>query len=348
TQTELPHKHAAVQISSCRECLRLSLVPEGSGDGRCLWCDQVDDLLSLVAELKEEVERLRSIRECEREIDWWSRTRPSLGPGQRMEAPQGVEDPLPSCQQAEGGDLRDGGEWKQVPAQGGRQIPSWPPSPSQLPLHNRYGALEVEGQASGEGGEGEGPARGLPRANQSAPQITTALVKKKRRVIVVGDSLLWETEGPICRPDPSHREVCCLPGAQVRDITKKLPDLVRPSNYYPLLVVQVGSDEITERSPKAIKRDFRALGQLVAGSGAQIVFSSILSMAGKNAERNRKTHLINKGLGGWCCQWNFGFLDHGEVYTAPGLLAADGDQLSPKGKRILTHELAGLIERALN
>ena len=45
-------------------------------------CDQVNDLLSLVAELKEEVERLRSIRECEREIDWWSRTLLSLKPRQ--------------------------------------------------------------------------------------------------------------------------------------------------------------------------------------------------------------------------------------------------------------------------
>jgi len=39
---------------------------------------------------------------------------------------------------------------------------------------------------------------------------------------------------------------------------------------------------------------------------------------------------------------------HGEVYTAPGLLATSGTQLSQRGKRILGHELAGLIERALN
>ena len=80
------------------------------------------------------------------------------------------------------------------------------------------------------------------------------------RVIVIGESLLRGTEGLICRSDPSHREVCCLPGAQVRDVAKKLPGLVRPSDYYPLLVMQVGGDEIAERSPKAIKRDFRALG----------------------------------------------------------------------------------------
>jgi len=118
---------------------------------------------------------------------------------------------------------------------------------------------------------------------------------------------------------------------------------VRPSDYYPLLVMQVGGDEIAERSPKVITRDFRALGRLVEGSGAQVVFSSIPSVAGNSTERGRKTHLINM-----CHQSNFGFFDHGKVYTAPGLLATGGTQLSQRGKSILGHELAGLIERALN
>ncbi|GAB0204880.1 mitochondrial enolase superfamily member 1 [Grus japonensis] len=78
TQTDRPRKHAAVQVSGCRECLSLSLLLEGSGHTTCVRCEQVGDLLSMVAELKEEVERLRSIRECEREIDWWTFTLPSL------------------------------------------------------------------------------------------------------------------------------------------------------------------------------------------------------------------------------------------------------------------------------
>jgi len=69
-QTEAPRKNAGVQVSGCRECLSLALVPVNSRDNCCVRCEQVNDLLSLLAELKEEVERLRSIRECEREIDW--------------------------------------------------------------------------------------------------------------------------------------------------------------------------------------------------------------------------------------------------------------------------------------
>lgn len=92
----------------------------------------------------------------------------------------------------------------------------------------------------------------------------------KRRVIVIGDSILKGTEGPICHPDPTHRdkEVCCLPGARVRDIARKVIRLICPSDYYPLLVFHIGINEVAKRSPGAMKRDFRALGLLVKGSGA--------------------------------------------------------------------------------
>jgi len=107
TWMEVPHKHMAVQVSGCRECLSLALIPEDSRDNSCVRSDQVNDLLSLVAELKEEVERLSSIRECEWKIELWSCTLPSLRPRQQEAAPQFAEDSLPSCYQAERSDLRD-------------------------------------------------------------------------------------------------------------------------------------------------------------------------------------------------------------------------------------------------
>jgi len=70
-------------------------------------------------------------------------------------------------------------------------------------------------------------------------------------------------------------------------------------------------------------------------------------VAGKSTKRGRKTHLVNRWLRDWCHQSNFGFFDHWEVYTAPGLLATGGVQLSQRRKRILGHKLARLIERAL-
>ena len=83
---------AAVQVSGCGECPALSLLQEGSRDTACVRCEQVRDLLSLVLELKEEAERLRSIRDCGKGIAWWSRTLPSLqeGCGEMLLKQQGI------------------------------------------------------------------------------------------------------------------------------------------------------------------------------------------------------------------------------------------------------------------
>jgi len=131
-------------------------------------------------------------------------------------------------------------------------------------------------------------------------------------------------------------------------VKRKLPTLVWPLDYYTLLIFQVGSSEVAARSLRAIKRDFRALGQLVKGSGALVVFCSIPPVAGNNEGRRRKSQQINTWLQAWCHQWDSGFLDHMLLYMTPGLLVADSVHLSQRGKRILVQELARLTERALN
>lgn len=225
-------------------------------------------------------------------------------------------------------------------------MPSLPAPPSQVPLRNRFEALELERPVAEE--EVESLPRRMPKARKLTPRLRTASTKTEGKVIVVGDSLLRGTEGPICRPDPTCREVCCLPGARVRDIARKLPNLIHSSDYYPLLIVQAGSDDIEERSLKTIKWDFRELGQLVDGVEVQVVFSSIPTVAGRGTERTRRAHMINTWLRDWCQHRNFVFFfDRGALYSAPGLIAVDGS-LSLRGKRILRQELAALVERALN
>lgn len=66
----------------------------------------------------------------------------------------------------------------------------------------------------------------LPRSERPNPCVRTTFVRKKLCVTGSGDSLLRVTEGPVRWTDPPLREVCCLPGACVKDITRKLPSLV--------------------------------------------------------------------------------------------------------------------------
>ena len=138
------------------------------------------------------------------------------------------------------------------------------------------------------------------------------------------------------------------PGACVRDITRKLPGLIRPSVYYPPLILQADSEELESRSLRAMKKDFRALGWLVKGLGAQIVFSSALPALGTDEWVNKKIGRINTWLQNWCYEQGFGFSDHTLICRTPGLLAKNGKTLSQKGKRLLGQELARLMDRALN
>ena len=66
SQTELRWEHAATQVSGCRVCSALMPVPDGSSDHTCGRCAQGEELLHLVTEFREEVSRLRSIRERKR------------------------------------------------------------------------------------------------------------------------------------------------------------------------------------------------------------------------------------------------------------------------------------------
>ena len=62
------------------------------------------------------------------------------------------------------------------------------------------------------------------------------------------------------------------------------------------------------------QRDFRALEWLTNRQGVQVVFSSIPSIAVRNTERTVKMRLINTWLKSH--YRNFGFFDHGVVYSA--------------------------------
>ena len=148
-----------------------------------------------------------------------------------------------------------------------------------MPLHNRYEALELERLGDVDVGESLSVQERLPKASQSAPHFAMS-VRKKRTAVIIGDSLLRGNKGPICCLDLFHREVCFLPGAWVRDVARNITLLVKPSDYCPLLLFHTGNEEVGKRSSRVIKRDFRALGRLLKGSGAQVASSSVLSMTG--------------------------------------------------------------------
>uniref|UniRef100_A0A8B9F7M5 Uncharacterized protein n=1 Tax=Amazona collaria TaxID=241587 RepID=A0A8B9F7M5_9PSIT len=295
---------------------------------------------------------MKGVREAEGEQHCLLQDQTVPGPRVSTVAPAGKEATNP------GKETANPGSWEKVTEKNNKKrrkgvIKSrgLPPT-SVVPTQNRFavlqGADEQQRSAILQGTDEQQRSHQAQPASALVKKVTTGAARKKRRVVVVGDSNLKGTEAPICRPDPASREVCCLPGARIRDVAERLPALVGPTDYYPLLVIHVGATDIDSSSPETIKKDYRALGEVVRGSGAQIVFSSILQDTGQDLEKARRIGQVNKWLEGWCYSQGFGYLDHGTQYSRPGLLGAGGAGLTNKGKSGFGRRLARLVKDALN
>lgn len=59
---------------------------------------------------------------------------------------------------------------------------------------------------------------------------------------------------------PTSKGGLLRPWGWVKNVKRNLPTLVRPSDYYQLLMFQVGRDVVAVGNLRAIKRLFRALG----------------------------------------------------------------------------------------
>ncbi|KAM7138764.1 uncharacterized protein RBU57_016504 [Macrochelys suwanniensis] len=316
----------------CRYCnLQFPLTDiQAGGTIQCDRCLLVESLRQQVEELQEEVARFWSIQIHEQFLDSVHVETAEVAVPVHMTA----DTPLVEEEMAQGG------HWQLVTS-GSRQCSTPAPNPATVVIGNRYALLDTGEKESPPTAEEEKPR--TPKAGKSA--ATTA--NRKRRVVVVGDPLLRGTEAPICRPDISSREVCCLPGARIRDVTEALSRIIRPSDYYPMLLIHVGTNDTARCDTEQIKSDYRALGVRVKDFGAQVVFSSILPVKGRGTGRDRCIVEVNAWLRRWCRQEGFGFLNHG-MLIQEGLLGRDGVHLSRRGKTLFGHRLANLVRRALN
>lgn len=150
--------------------------------------------------------------------------------------------------------------WRQVCAWSCKCKPFLPTPPSQVPLYNRYTALDVESPCEGD----SSPLKldKLTKPNQEEPScnIKATPLKNKRQVLNASDSFPQGTEHLMCWADPLLREVCSLPGSQVKNATRTLSNLsVWPTDHNCLLLLHVRRYEAATYGSRTIKRDFRAL-----------------------------------------------------------------------------------------
>lgn len=185
----------------------------------------------------------------------------------------------------------------------------------------------------------------LPRSERSTPHnktcIKTSAKKKQWWVMVIGDSPLCGMEWPVCRLDPLFREVCCLPGAWIRDVTIRLKSLVQPSDYRPFLLFHMGRNDVTSKSLRPIKKNakkYRSTGSVFfsppsnggrlwkkqATPGYQYLASGLVPLPKLQVFKPWKSLQETRYSGAW--------------WDPPVLM----------GKRIFECKQEGLIERGLN
>lgn len=126
----------------------------------------------------------------------------------------------------------------------------------------------------------------------------------------------------MAKPGQTHRELCCLPRTGVKDISRKLPSPVQPSDYYPILLCCIEDSEVATHTPRMIKKDFRALGLLLRESSTQGIFSSILPAEGRDIGSNGWTKSVNTWLHSCFHHQNVVGFDNGMAYSALGMLAS--------------------------
>ncbi|XP_059569259.1 uncharacterized protein LOC109285671 [Alligator mississippiensis] len=220
-------------------------------------------------------------------------------------------------------------EWQTVTARtGAARRESVPASPVRL--ENRYEALAILQEMEGEEetlGQEETPHSSHFKLIKRSKRTQ----RRRRRVLVIGDSILRGMEGPICRQDPSAREVCCLPGAKIWDVMEVIQARIKPTDYYPLVLVHVGTNDAARRTPDHLMVDYSALGGVLKEFGAQVVFSSILPVNGRGRRHENCIRETNWRLRQWCLEAGFGFLDNDPHITTRDMLSWDGLHVSPKG-----------------
>jgi len=104
---------------------------------------------------------------------------------------------------------------------------------------------------------------------------------------------------------------------------RRILGMIKPDNYYPLLVFQAVSHEASIKKSKYIKKDFRFLGKMLRRLRAQVVFSSVLPAGDWNLNKRRRTDQLNHRLRGCCRAEGYGFYDLEHNFDTPGMLPWD-------------------------
>ncbi|XP_055521107.1 uncharacterized protein LOC129715270 [Leucoraja erinacea] len=217
-------------------------------------------------------------------------------------------------------------------------------TPVSVHLENKYSCLSTVGVDSLPGSSDSGRASGT----ETGP-VAQKGREKKRRAIVIGDSILRGSDRRFCGRSQETRMVVCLPSARVSDVSQRVQDILKSEGEEPEVVVHIGTNDIGKKREEVLKGEFRELGGELRKRAKKVTISGLLPVPRDSESRNGARWRINAWLKDWCSGQGFKFLDHWDLFCGRcDLYRKDGLPLNPRGTNILVGRFANASGETLN
>ncbi|XP_055498195.1 uncharacterized protein LOC129701166 [Leucoraja erinacea] len=217
-------------------------------------------------------------------------------------------------------------------------------TPVTVHLENKYSCLSKGGGDSLPGGNDSGRASGT----KTGP-VAQKGEEKKRRTIVIWDSIVRGLDRRFCGRRQETRMVVCLPGTRVRDVSERVQDILKWEGEEPEVVVHIGTNDIGRKREAVLKGEFRELGRELRRRTAKVTISGLLPVPRDSESSNGARWRINEWMKDWCSGYGFKFLDHWELFWGRcDLYRKDGLHLNSRGTNILAGRFAKATGETIN
>uniref|UniRef100_A0A8C4RFU8 Uncharacterized protein n=1 Tax=Erpetoichthys calabaricus TaxID=27687 RepID=A0A8C4RFU8_ERPCA len=137
-------------------------------------------------------------------------------------------------------------------------------------------------------------------------------------MVIVGDSIIRGIEAQVCsREREREREscmVCCLPGAQVGDLSGRVDRLWARAGVDPVVIVHVGTDDMHKGSLSVLQTKFKELGAMLRSRTDEVVFSEVLPVPHANPGKIEEIKKLNAWLKSWCRVEGYRFMGHWDSF----------------------------------
>ena len=171
------------------------------------------------------------------------------------------------------------------------------------------------------------------RSNGDTEPASTS--RQQATTLVIGDSIVRRVRlrGAI---------TLSFPGANVVDVTEKIPSVLASHPEVNRVIIHVGTNDTTKQQSELLKRDFTQLfNQLSRFQRLAVFISGPTPTCGRGIGRFSRLLSLNTWLSSACSTHKVGFIDNFDVFwERRHLFGPDGLHLNRAGTRVLSANLA--------